>query len=154
LLENEESDSRIWYKNELIFKSDLPAFNQNRPIIVNLLWVAELPARFTFTNLSRYRSGYRQIVPTGEFRPLPERRIDPDTGEEILDAAAVYEEIKHSGKVIFDWKLGWSTPVYHQQGLNFSLEINNVFNSRTRTGGTTTTYEMGRQFWAGVAYDF
>ncbi len=156
VLDEEEIDSRVWYNDALIYKSDLPAREQNRPIIVNLIWVAELPARFTFTNLSRYRSGYRQIVSTGDFRPLPDSvsRIDPVTGEEILDAVAVYEEIKHSGKVIFDWKLGWSLPVYRQQEMNFSLEVNNVFNSRTQTGGSTTTYEMGRQFWAGVAYDF
>jgi hypothetical protein len=156
LLESEESDSRVWYNDELIYRNDLPAQAQNRPFIVNLVWVAELPACFTFTNLSRYRSGYRQIVSTGEFRPLPDgmSRIDPVTGEEILDAVAVYEEIKSSGKVIFDWKLGWRTLVYHQQVLNFSLEVNNVFNSRIQTGGTTTTYEMGRQFWAGIAYDF
>ncbi|MDO9081316.1 MAG: TonB-dependent receptor, partial [Desulfuromonadales bacterium] len=99
----------------------------------------------------------RQIVSTGEFRPLPDAitRIDPVTGEEILDAVPVYEEIKSSGKVIFDWKLGWTLPVYRQQEMNFSLEVNNVFNSRIQTGGSsTTTYEMGRQFWAGVAYDF
>jgi hypothetical protein len=153
-LESEEINGRIWYNDELIFKSELPARVQNRPIIVNLIWVAELPARFTFTNLSRYRSGYREIVQTGEFRPLPVSRIDPVTGEEILDAVAVYEDITHAGKVIFDWKLGWSTPVYHQQLLVFSLEVNNVLNSRTQTGGIRTTYEMGRQFWAGVAYDF
>jgi outer membrane receptor protein involved in Fe transport len=44
-----------------------------------------------------------------------------------------------------------------QQALLFSLEINNVFNSRTQTDSTTARtpiYEMGRQFWAGVAYDF
>lgn len=155
-LESEEINSRIWCNNELIFKSDLPARVQNRPIIVNLIWVAELPARITFTNLSRYRSGYREIVKTGEFRPLPDaiRRINPVTGEEIFDAVEVYEDVTHRGNVIFDWKLDWSLPLYHQQLLVFSLEINNVFNSRIQTGGIRTTYEMGRQFWAGVAYDF
>jgi hypothetical protein len=135
---------------------DLPARVQNRPIIVNLIWVAELPARFTFTNISRYRSAYREIVQTGEFRPLPDaiKRIDPVTGEEILDAVVVYEDITHAGRVIFDWKLDWSVPLYRQQLLVLSLEINNVFNSRIQTGGIRTTYEMGRQFWAGVAYDF
>lgn len=136
-LDSEDIEELVWYENKLIRKSDLPAFMQNRPVIVNLIWVAELPARFTFTNFSRYRSAYREIIKTGNV-------------EEIV----VYEEIKHSGKVIFDWKLAWSTPVYRQQLLNFSLEVNNVFNSRTQTGGSTTTYEMGRQFWAGVAYDF
>lgn len=156
VLTEEELDSRVWYNNQLIYRNDLPARVQNRPIIVNLVWVAELPAHFTFTSLSRYRSGYRQIVSTGEFRPLPDAitRIDPVTGEEILDAVPVYEEIKSSGKVIFDWKLGWTLPVYRQQEMNFSLEVNNVFNSRIQTGGSTTTFEMGRQFWAGVAYDF
>ncbi|MBE0503219.1 MAG: TonB-dependent receptor [Desulfuromonadales bacterium] len=136
-LEREDVSEKVWYNNQLIYKRDLPALAQNRPIIVNLIWIAELPSRFTFTNLSRYRSGYREI-----------RKTDN------LDEVAVYEEIKHSGKVIFDWKLGWSTPVYRQQALGFSLEVNNVFNSRIQTGGSTTTYEMGRQFWAGVAYDF
>lgn len=156
VLESEEISSQIWYENQLIAKGDLPARTQNRPVIVNLIWIAELPAHVTFTNLSRYRSGYREIVATGDYRPLPDAvsRIDPVTGEEILDAVEVYEEINHRGKVIFDWKLGWSRRVYHQQLLAFTLEINNVFNSRTQTGGTTTTYEIGRQFWAGIAYDF
>jgi hypothetical protein len=155
-LESEEIDSRIWYKDELIFRSDLPDRVKNRPIRVNLIWVADLPARFTFTNISRYRSVHREIARTGEFRQLPaaERRIDPVSGEVILDAVAVYEEIRSPGKVIFDWRLGWSLPVYRRQELNFSLDINNVFNSRIQTGGSATTYEMGRQFWAGVAYDF
>lgn len=134
----EEINDQIWYNGELIYKGDLPSRTQNRPIIANLIWVAELPARFTFTNLSHYRSGYREIVET----------------KEIIDNFSVYEEVRHPGRVIFDWKLGWSTPIYRQQLLACSLEINNVFNARTQTGGTTTTYEMGRQFWAGIAYDF
>lgn len=159
LLTGEEIHSQIWYKNKLIYRSDLPAHVQNRPLIVNLIWMTELPYRLTFTNLSRYRSGYSEVVATGEFRPLPDSmsRIDPVTGEEILDAVAVYEEIDHAGKVIFDWKLGWSLPIYHQQLLLLSIEVNNVFNSRTQTGSTgtqRTTYEMGRQFWLGAAYDF
>lgn len=146
-LESGESSGQIWYQDQLIFKSDLPARNQNRKFNINLIWVAELPASFTFTNYSRYRSGYREIVSTGEVRPIPS-----GSG---LDAVAVYEEITHPGKVIFDWKLGWSTPLYHQQRLLFSLEINNVFNSRlTQASKTTTIYEMGRQFWASVAYDY
>lgn len=155
-LESEGLSGRIWFNDELIFKSDLPARNQNRPLIVNLISVAELPAHVTFTNLCRYRSGYREIVQTGEFRPLPDllKRVDPETGEEILDAVAVYEEIAHPGKVIVDWKIDWSPSLYKQQRLTFSLDINNVFNSRIQTGGSTTTYEMGRQFWAGVEYDF
>lgn len=156
LLEREEVDSRIWYDNRLIYRSDLPAQNQNRPVIVNLLWIAELPAHLTFTNESRYRSPYRQIVATGEFRPLPEsqRRVDPLTGEEILDAVAVYETVSRPGKVIFDWRLAWSYRCDRRQILELSLEINNVFNSRLETGGSQPTYEMGRQFWAGVTYDF
>jgi hypothetical protein len=143
LLESEESGGQVWYKDQLIFKSDLPARNQNRSLNANLIWIAELPGSFTFTNYSRYRSGYRDIVPTGA--------VLPGTGVE----APVYEEITYSGKVIFDWKLGWSTRVYRQQLLAFSLEINNVFNARlTHPSETTTIYEMGRQFWASVAYDF
>ena len=142
LLEGEESSGQVWYKDQLIFKSDLPV--QNRSLYANLVWGVELPAHFTFTNYSRYRSAYRQIVPTGEVRPGP-------GGE----AVTVYEEINHPGKVIFDWKLGWSIPVHQQQKLLLLLEINNVFNSRlTQASKTTTIYEMGRQFWAGVAYDF
>ena len=135
---SEEINDQIWYNGELINKGDLPARNHNRPIIVNLIWVTELPGRVVFTNHSRYRNGYREIAKT----------------KEVIDSFLVYEEIKHSGKVIFDWKLGWSLPVYRQQKMSFSLEVNNVFNSRIQTGGSTTTYEMGRQFWAGVAYDF
>jgi outer membrane receptor protein involved in Fe transport len=156
ILENEELGDQIWYQGELIRKSDLPGSDFNRPVIVNLIWVAALPHGFTFTNVTRFRSGYNAIEGTGELRAAPggERSIDPLTGEEIFTAFPVYEKTRYDDSVIFDWKVQWQSPAYRSHHVLLSLEANNIFNARTRTGGAARTFEMGRQFWAGVDYRF
>lgn len=156
VLDSEELGDRVWFGDELIPRNELPAANYNRPTVVNLTWIAELPYGLTFTNLTRYRSGYREIEKTGELRALPgaEQSIDPVTGEAVFAAAEVYAKTSHAAVVLFDWKFGWRPPALHSRNLLLTLEVNNVFDARSRTGGTTTTFEMGRQFWAGVDYRF
>jgi outer membrane receptor protein involved in Fe transport len=35
-----------------------------------------------------------------------------------------------------------------------SLEVNNVFDRTPPAGESETTYELGRQFWLGMTYEF
>jgi hypothetical protein len=153
-LEGEDLASRIWYRGDLIDKADLPGRNFNRPLLANLVWTVRLPFAMTFANIARYRGGYRAIENSGELRALPdgERRIDPLTGEELFEAFAVYEETRYGDALLFDWALRWQSPTWRRQYLLLSLEIDNVFNGRSKTAGNA--YEMGRQFWAGAEYRY
>jgi hypothetical protein len=156
VLDGEDLDSRIWYRGELLHKTALPGKDYNRPLLANLIWSVRLPLGLTFSNVTRYRGGYRAIEASGELRALPggERRLDPLTGEELFEVFEVYEESRYRDALLFDWSLQWQSPAWRRQNLLFGVEIDNVFNSRARTGGAAQAFEMGRQIWAGVEYRF
>lgn len=147
---------QLWYQGELISRSELPGSDYNRPLRLNLTYIATLPRGFSFTNITRFRSGYRSIENTGETLQIPgsEARPDPFTGEPIFETRNVYDEVRFGHVVTFDWKLNWQSPPWHGQSVQLTLEANNLFNARSRTAGTTEAYELGRQFWAGAQYHF
>ena len=155
-LGEDNTSGQLWYQGQLISRSELPGRDHNRPLRLNLTYVATLPKGFTFTNLTRYRSGYRSIESTGETLQIPgsEARPDPFTGEPIFETRDVYGEVRYGHVVTFDWKLDWQSPAWHGQSLQLTLEANNLFNARSRTAGSTEAYEVGRQFWAGAQYHF
>jgi hypothetical protein len=155
-LEDDELEDRVWHDGKIIYKSELPRNDYNRPYVANLTYIAELPLGFTFTNFTKYRSGYRNLEDTGEEKAIPEgqRRIDPLTGEEIYEALAVYDEVKRSDVVLFDWKITWQNAFFKKQDLLLNLEIYNVFDEKAHAGSSHNEYEMGRQFWAGLEYLF
>jgi hypothetical protein len=155
-LEDDELEDRVWHDGKIIYKSELPRNDYNRPYVANLTYIAELPLGFTFTNFTKYRSGYRNLEDTGEEKAIPEgqRRIDPLTGEEIYEALAVYDEVKQSDVVLFDWKITWQNAFFKKQDLLLNLEIYNVFDEKAHAGSSHNEYEMGRQFWAGLEYLF
>lgn len=150
------TSGQVWYQGQLIGLSELPGRDHNRPWRLNLTYVATLPRGFTFTNITRFRSGYRKIENSGRTEAIPgsEARPDPFTGEPIFEARDVYEEVKYGHVLTFDWKLSWRSPAWQGQSVVLTLEALNLFNARSRTAGTTDAYELGRQFWAGAQYYF
>lgn len=155
-LGQDDAGGQVWFGDQLISLSELPGRDHNRPWRLNLTYVATLPRGFTFTNISRWRSGYRSIENTGRTKALPgsESRPDPFTGEPLFETRDVYQEVKFGQVVTFDWKLSWKCPLWQGQRVELTLEANNLFNARSRTAGTTEAYELGRQFWAGMEYYF
>ncbi len=152
ILGDDASGDRVWFNEEIVDRSELPKGNYNRPWVANLIYSLELGQQLRFTNTAKYRSGYRNLEPTGETRAIGagEGRIDPLTGEEIFEALGVYAEVKRAGALIFDWRLDWSPG---PQGLVINLELYNVFNRRVETG-IAGEFEMGRQLWAGASWSF
>ena len=150
------ASNRVWYQGSLIGRSDLPRGEYNRPLLVNLIYSVDLPVGCVFTNVARYRSGFQDIEATGEKRALPggQREIDPLTGEEIVEAADVYEKVDFGAALVFDWKFSWQSPPSRGQGLRLDLEIRNVFDRRAAIGPQADRYEIGRQFWAGAEWRF
>jgi hypothetical protein len=154
ILAEEEVSSRIWFGGKVIEKDELPRKNYNRPWLANLIYTGEFPYGISFTNVTRYRSGYRTIIDTRENRVVPggEGMLDPFTGESVFEALPVFREEKLSGGVVFDWVLGWRIPPI--PALRLTVEVENVFDSQLATGTARHDYELGRQFWAGAEYRF
>ncbi len=154
ILAQEEVSSRIWFDGRVIERGELPRGNFNRPWLANLVYTGDLGYGLSFTNVARYRSGYRTIVDTREDRVVPGEQgwRDPFTGEPISEALPVFREERLSGGVVFDWVLGWHLPAF--PGVLLTLEIDNVFDARLPTGTARNDFEVGRQFWAGAQYRF
>lgn len=155
-LGQENTSGQVWFDDQLIPLDQLPGRDHNRPWRINLTYTAKIPGGFSFTNITRYRTGYRNIEATGQTRALPgsEARPDPFTGEPIFETREVYAEVRHGEVVTFDWRLDWQSPPWHGQQVQLTLEANNLFNTRSRTAGSSEAYELGRQFWLGAQYQF
>ena len=67
-----------------------------------------------------------------------------------------YNDEKHSGALLLDWRFSYKQPTFKDQYLEFTLDVNNVLNKRISVSSTsrTKTYKMGRNFWFGVSYNW
>jgi hypothetical protein len=143
LLDEETLSERVWYKGSALSQDELPRDDFNRNWVANLTYSASLPFGFTFTNFTRYRSGYRTLKSTGDSIVL-------DDGEEL----PIYTREEQPESWIFDWKIDWSRRIVRNQALVVSLEIDNVFNKKVPVGAQEDEFELGRRFWAGAEYRF
>lgn len=147
----DELDLPVWYKLELIDKSQLPLNDFNRPYRASLVYSTSLPFNFTFTNTTNYRSRYQIIekVTSGDV-PTPDGSIvDVDT----LDNDYYQDKTVHSS-LLFDWKIAWQSDLWRGNAISFTLEILNVFNRKVEIGTTEDGFLLGRQYWAGMTYKF
>ncbi|WP_305042607.1 TonB-dependent receptor plug domain-containing protein [Geoalkalibacter sp.] len=156
LLREEILEERVWYRDQIVYRGQLPSDASDDPWEARLTYIARLPAGFTFTNFTSYVSRFKRLENTFVERPVPfgERRVDLVTGEEILESLDVYDRVAHPSTWRFDWKLRWERGLWKSQVLAVNLEINNVFNEKIEADPVRRTYALGRQFWAGLDYRF
>ncbi len=154
ILDAGESAERVWYGDRILYKGELPRGEFNRPWTLNILYSGSFAHGFSFTNVARYRSGYRSLAATAQTRPVPggEGRLNPLTGESIPESLVVWEKQDLGGAVLFDWALSWQSP--GRKNLLLRLEVENVFDHRLESGTAAHEYEIGRQFWAGAEWNF
>ncbi len=151
VIEDEETDSRIWYRDQLIFRDQLPDDVDDFPVEMRLTWVAKLPWGLTFTNFTTFSSSYDRVVNTLRQQELPTtEKDDPEQAQ----TAPVYADRREPSSWRFDWKLSWEKEMFREQRIRVHLEINNVFNEKISTEPALLQYETGRQFWAGIDYLF
>ena len=139
----------VWYKDEELNYYEIPRVDFNRPFVANLTYIGQLPYGLTFTNVTKYRDAYWKLKNTGDTRPSI---VHP--GEDSY----IYEKVENKSSLLFDWRISWTIPQYKQQRAILSLDIYNVFDHRVgynyQTGKYGYDYELGRQFWAGLEFNF
>jgi outer membrane receptor protein involved in Fe transport len=138
-------EEEVWYDGKRVKGSDLPRLDYNRKHLLNIIYVGRLPLHFTFTNVTRY---------LGEYEARTRLTNSEKAARGIPSELTAYEDVTRPDYWVFDWRLDWEKPIYHEQNLVLSLEINNVFDRTPPAGDSDTTYELGRQFWLGMAYKF
>lgn len=155
VLDDEGEEPRIWYQGDIVYKSELPRRDYNRPHLIKLFYHARLPRGFSFTNTTTYLGSYHSFENTHLSQPVPPalRRIDARTGavEESLD---VYADIPRGDEFLFNWTIDWRHALSTEQQLMVSLDILNVFDRRIESGAEPGQFRLGRQFWLGAEYRF
>ncbi len=148
ILEEETLEQNIWYEGSVYKYDELPRQDFNRTWVANLVYSVKFPYGLTFTNVTKYRSGFvgLEIIKKADWAA----KGIPDG----VDSA--YYQKKQPESWIFNWRLDWRRNLYRNQGIQLSLEVYNVFNQKVPAGEyeTIQTYELGRQFWVGMEYYF
>ncbi|OOF57976.1 Plug domain-containing protein [Rodentibacter genomosp. 2] len=142
--------------------NELPPFNFNQPWEGFLELQTDIPAwNLKWTHTLNYKTGYKAYNRYDVAQCV--NSSQPQACGDYSGAVYDYRLKKYSGKATLDWHLLWALPI-REQKMEVSLDVLNVFNSRIATasprseylGGTesqsTTSYELGRQFWLGIAY--
>ncbi|MGK2904890.1 MAG: TonB-dependent receptor plug domain-containing protein [Desulfuromonadales bacterium] len=145
LFDEEDLEEEVWYDGELINNSDLPRLEYNREHMLNIIYTGRLPWHCTFTNVTRY---------LGEYEARNTLSSAEKTARGIPTDLTAYESVTRPDYWLFDWRFDWEKAMYQEQSLVLSLEVNNVFNRTPPAGDSETTYELGRQFWLGMTYNY
>lgn len=144
-LDDEDRDERVWYDGDFVLREDLPPTDFYRPHVVNVVYVGKLPWGLTFTNVTKYQSSYEDLDTLSNAEK---------TALGIPTDVVAYRKDKMSGATVFDWRIDWESRLWREQKLTLSLEVNNVFDRKVKTGGDNDIYELGREFWVGMTYNF
>lgn len=139
----------VWYHGRLVERDELPRSDFNREWTAAITYIGRLPGNFFFTNVARYRSPYAALENTGEDYVV----LGPDNST-VVEKYDIYDDVKQSSSLIFDWRLDWERQLWRDQMLVLTLEVNNVFDKKVRAGERIDIYELGRQFWLGMTYKF
>lgn len=141
-LDDEALEQQVWYDGGLVDKSTLPRTNFNRPWLGSVVYTAKLPMNLSFSNVTWARGGYTALEDSGKNISINGESYD------------IYDRIERNPEVTFDWKLVMDVPLKGSQQLIFGVDVLNVFDAKHRVGNSNDSYELGRQFWAGLEYRF
>ncbi|SDF54686.1 TonB-dependent receptor [Phytopseudomonas seleniipraecipitans] len=140
---DELNDELVMYDGKLMRFSQLPAANFNRPWTARITTITHVPqANLTLSNFLRYRAGYEQIVTDGTIEVEGATYDNYSFGE--VNAAFTW-----------DLRAKWEIPVIRDQSAFVAVDVKNVLDEVAEIYSSTGyKYEMGRQYWLEVGYQF
>lgn len=147
-IELTDLERSYWYDGSYVDQDELPRRNFNRNWTGNLVYAARLPLGLSFTNVTRYRSGYEALIVLNNAEKAT-LGLPPTT--------LAYRRDKLPESWVFDWRFDWDA--WRDQSLVVTLEVNNVFDRKVKLGDPTgqlayQNYELGRQVWLGLTWRF
>ena len=147
-IELTDLERSYWYDGSFVDQDELPRRNFNRSWTGNLVYTASLPLGLSFTNVTRYRSGYDALILLSKAEK---------EGLGLPPTTLAYRRDKLPESWVFDWRFDWDA--WRDQSLVFTLEIDNVFDRKVALGDPSGQlayqgYELGRQVWLGLTWRF
>jgi outer membrane receptor protein involved in Fe transport len=105
-----------------------------------------------FSYSTAHRKLYSNTIETGNTTP------------EGPESIAVYRTVEIDDALALDCSFSWEQKVYNNQKIILTLEVLNILDAKNKIGESSRSYykddynydiyQMGRQFWAGIAYEF
>lgn len=137
----------IYYQDQLIPASELPAWDYNIPVNLRGGASAEFTRiGLTWSHFLNYKRGGTIARDGGE------NWQDPATGVEY----DIYEDFEFDDLVTLDWKFDWTQPITDRTSLFMRLQVHNVFDQLSDASlvDTRRRYNKGRRFWLEVGASF
>lgn len=142
----------------------LPALNFDARWNAFLEINTDLPQyNFKWTHYLNYRPGYTSH---GFKRGICGETVFSNGCRADGDKVSVYRTVQHKKAFVVDWSFLYEIPLPKATKLELSIDVLNVFNSRVATANTNSkllssrsdadsiSYQLGRQYWFGVAYNW
>lgn len=129
--------------------NDLPASDYNTPWSAFLNVNTYFPAlRLNWSHHLSYSSGSKDFTSRKGVCP-----VENGCGDYIGEVL-VYDEHQRPSHFMLDWRFVYKQPVYKDQFMEVTLDVNNVLNRKVLASskGNSSTYKMGRNFWLGLSY--
>ena len=137
----------IYYQEQLIPASELPAWDYNIPIGIRGSASAEFSnIGLTWMQFLNYKRGGTIA------RDTRENFADPATGIEY----DIYDDFEFDDLVTLDWKFDWTRSLTDSSDLFLRLQVHNVFDkvSDASLVDTRRRFTQGRRFWLEVGATF
>jgi len=139
------SSDEIYYKDSVIYESQLPSFDFNIPISISFSTRTEIPDwRLIVANSINVQSG---------------GKVAQDTGENFTDSTGtydIYDDLKFDHLITLDTSIEWKPALIAEVEGYIKLSVNNVFddyidkstssNSYSYTLGRSGSLEVGMRF--------
>ncbi|RBQ31931.1 hypothetical protein CRU92_03960 [Arcobacter sp. FW59] len=162
LIENDDTEQdvgKVYYDGRFIDADKIPLEKDPKSINLHLNFAFDemnlfnVPVKMTLNNIINYNLKYHDIKITDSNNKRTYVETLPDGSTRESDVY-VYEKVKFDDAMTLDMKLVFDFKVASKQHLVFSTEINNVFDKVQNVEKETNKYQVGRQFWFNVAYNF
>jgi hypothetical protein len=150
----EELDTDVIYNGRWIKLADLPKDNFNKPYVFNLSYVGKFFNHLTVSGILNYSTPYKTLYSETEEEYL----------EIVGNSITIYKTIEIDDTFTLDCSFSWEQKIYDNHNIILTLEVSNILDTKNKIGEGSHTYfsdsynydkfQMGRQFWAGIAYEF
>jgi hypothetical protein len=148
-------EAEVVFNGRTIKRKDLPKDNFNKPYIFNLGYVGRYFNHLTVSGILNYSTPYKKLYSEGD------ENIGMLNDSNLVSAYGIAE----IGDIItLDCSLSWEQKIYNDHKIILTLEVLNLLDSKNKIGEAHRIYykgdysygkyQMGRQFWAGLAYEF
>ncbi|MGX2957584.1 TonB-dependent receptor plug domain-containing protein [Ursidibacter arcticus] len=170
---NKTKTNNSWYQQEELGNRDYLVYNDklyyatggltptdfNNPYQIFLNINTEFPKwRLSWDQRFSYIGGKNYIENSGTIMCNGSATVGTYRGAcgDYVGEVDIYRDAHQSSHFLVDWRFSYKQPVIQDQYLELTLDINNVLDRKAvaKSAGSNTVYKMGRNFWAGVSYNW